>query len=166
MPPRHPAFPVRRVLSQSEAETERLAARLAEALEPGMVVALVGNLGAGKTRFVRALVEALGVDARAIASPTFVLVHEYEGRFPIYHFDAYRLEGAADLAAIGGDEYLSSQGISLIEWADRAHELLPADHLSVEIAITGPTAREFRFQATGPLSARVLERAFGREVGE
>ena len=142
----------------SEADTELLAARLAEAVEPGTVVALIGNLGAGKTRLVRAVVEALGVDRRAIASPTFVLVHEYEGRIPIYHFDAYRLRDAADFAALGADEYLSSSGVSLIEWADRVAELLPADHLRIEIAVTGESAREFRFRGMGPQSERVLER--------
>src|SRR5262245_56367694 len=144
--------------SASETDTALLAARLAEAIDPGTVVALVGNLGAGKTRLVRAIVEALGVDRRAIASPTFVLVHEYEGRIPIYHFDAYRLRDAADFAALGADEYLSSSGVSLIEWADRVAELLPADHLRIEIVVTGETSRQLRFRATGPQSARVLER--------
>lgn len=148
--------------SASESDTERLAAALADSLEPGTVVALVGNLGAGKTRLVRAVACALGVDRRDIASPTFVLVHEYDGRLPIYHFDAYRLRSAADFAALGADEYLSSTGVSLIEWADRVAELLPDDHLRVEIAVTGETSREFRFRATGPRSANVLERTSER----
>src|SRR5262249_8149264 len=88
---------------------------------------------------------------------TFVLVHEYEGRLPIYHFDAYRLRDAGDFAALGADEYLSSTGVSLIEWADRVAALLPGDHLHIEIVVSGETTREFRFQATGPKSARVLE---------
>jgi tRNA threonylcarbamoyladenosine biosynthesis protein TsaE len=145
-------------LAASETDTELLATRLAEAIEPGTVVALIGNLGAGKTRLVRAIVEALGVDRRAIASPTFVLVHEYEGRIPIYHFDAYRLRDAADFAALGAEEYLSWSGVSLIEWADRVAELLPADHLRIEITVTGATSREFRLRAMGPQSMRVLER--------
>src|SRR5579862_9040464 len=97
--------------SHSEAETDALAARLAAALVRGTVVALVGNLGAGKTRFVRGVAEALGVDRREVASPTFVLVHEYEGRLPIYHFDIYRLRSPTDFLEIGADEYLNSEGV-------------------------------------------------------
>ena len=76
----------------SEEETERLGQALAEVCEPGCVIGLIGPLGAGKTRLVRAIAESLGVDPGAIASPTFVLIHEYEGRIPVYHFDVYRLE--------------------------------------------------------------------------
>lgn len=142
--------------SNSEAETENLARALADVLEPGTVIALVGNLGAGKTRLVRAICEALGIDRREVASPTFVLVHEYEGRLPVYHFDTYRLQQPADFLKLGADEYLTSDGVCLIEWADRVADLLPADHLRVEIAATGETSREFRFKANGPISARLV----------
>ncbi len=153
-----PAGKTWQFLSRSEAETEQLAKGLAEALEPGTIVALVGHLGAGKTRLVRAVVEALGVDRRAIASPTFVLVHEYEGRLPIYHFDVYRLGSPADFLALGADEYLSSAGVCLIEWADRVADVLPADHLRIEITAVGQTSRDFQFEAGGPKSSAVLER--------
>ncbi len=145
-------------VSTSEAETEGLAGKLAAVLEPGTVVALVGNLGTGKTRLVRALCEALGVDRREVASPTFVLVHEYEGRLPVYHFDIYRLRQASDFLDLGADEYLNSDGICLIEWADRVAALLPEDHLRVQIVATGETTREFCFTATGPKSLRILLR--------
>ena len=145
-----------RFVSTSEAQTEVLASALAKALEPGTVVALVGNLGAGKTRLVRAVCEALGVDRREIASPTFVLVHEYEGRLPVFHFDAYRLRQASDFLDLGADEYLSSDGVCLIEWADRVAGLLPADHLRVEIVATGETTRDFCFIAKGPKSGRLV----------
>src|SRR5262249_42347839 len=140
----------------SEAGTEKLAAALAGALEPGAVIALVGNLGAGKTRLVRAVAVALGVDPRAIASPTFVLVHEYEGRWPIYHFDAYRLKNAGDFANLGADEYFNAGGICFVEWADRVLGDLPADHLRVEITVTGETTREFSFRGTGSRSQAVV----------
>ena len=144
--------------SSSEAETEALAKHLADALEPGTVVALVGNLGAGKTRLVRAVAEALGVDPRAIASPTFVLVHEYAGRLPIFHFDIYRLRNPADFLDLGADEYLNAEGVCFVEWADRVEELLPSDHLRIEITPTGPTHRTFRFVPRGERSCALVAR--------
>jgi hydroxypyruvate reductase len=147
-----------RFTSTSEAETEQLAGRLANALEPGTVVALIGNLGAGKTRLVRAVALALGADRRAIASPTFVLVHEYEGRWPIYHFDTYRLKDARDFFDLGVDEYFHSRGVCFIEWADRVLEHLPPDHLEITITAAGETTREFTFRATGPKTAAVIGR--------
>jgi hydroxypyruvate reductase len=147
-----------RCISTSETETEKLAEHLAAALEPGGVVALVGNLGAGKTRLVRAVAVALGVDPRAIASPTFVLVHEYEGRWPIYHFDTYRLKDVGDFAGLGADEYFNSGGICFVEWADRVLDQLPHDHLRVEITATGEMTREFTFRGTGPTARDVITR--------
>src|SRR5947209_171714 len=85
----------------SEAETERLGRALAGVVSPGVVIGLVGTLGAGKTRLVRAIAESLGVEPGAIASPTFVLIHEYPGRLPIYHFDAYRLADPDEFDALG-----------------------------------------------------------------
>src|SRR4051812_5587441 len=86
---------------RSEFETDRLGRTLAELVESGTVVGLIGPLGAGKTRLTRAISEALGVDPGAIASPTFVLIHEYDGRIPVYHFDAYRLGGPDEFDALG-----------------------------------------------------------------
>jgi hydroxypyruvate reductase len=152
------AINVWRFTATSEAETEVFAARLAEALEPGIVVALIGNLGAGKTRLVRAVALALGVDQRAVASPTFVLVHEYEGRWPVYHFDTYRLKHPRDFVDLGVEEYFHSDGICFVEWADRVLAHLPPDHLRVEITASGATTREFTLRATGPKSAAVIAR--------
>src|SRR5271163_2242253 len=88
------------------ASTEALGRRLGELLFPGAVVALVGQLGAGKTHLARAVAEGLGVrDGRVVTSPTFVLIQEYLGRLPVYHFDAYRLRGADDLIDLGAQEY-------------------------------------------------------------
>ncbi len=147
-----------RFTSASEAETERLAGWLSRALEPGTVVGLIGNLGAGKTRLVRAVAVALGVDPQAIASPTFVLVHEYGGRWPVYHFDTYRLKNPDEFRSLGVDEYFNAGGVCFVEWADRVIDSLPADHLVIQIKATGATTREFLFCATGPKSASVLSR--------
>jgi tRNA threonylcarbamoyladenosine biosynthesis protein TsaE len=89
------------------------------------VVGMVGELGVGKTRLARAIAEALGADPGAIASPTFVLVNEYEASLPIYHFDAYRLRSVEEFDSLGIDEYFSSDGLCLVEWADRVEITLP-----------------------------------------
>src|SRR5438552_5707225 len=102
------------------AATESLGRRLGELLFPNAVVALVGPLGAGKTHLVRAVAEGLGItNSRAVNSPTFVLIQEYQARLPVYHFDAYRLRSAAEFAELGVNEYFEGDGVSLIEWADR-----------------------------------------------
>ena len=109
--------------------TEALGRRLGQLLGADVVVALVGPLGAGKTHLTRAIAMGLGLaDPRLVCSPTFVLLHEYAGRVPIYHFDAYRLRSEAEFADLGAAEYLEGDGVCLIEWADRVPGCLPADH--------------------------------------
>lgn len=99
--------------------------RAAAAATPGAVIALVGGLGAGKTHWTKGFVAALGCPAE-VTSPTFALVHEYRGgAFPVFHFDFYRLDQAAELLALGWDEYLDENGVTIIEWADKFPELLP-----------------------------------------
>jgi len=144
--------------SHSEEETRQFGQMLAEALEPGTVVALIGNLGAGKTRLVQAVAEASGVDRREVGSPTFVLVQEYAGRWPIYHFDTYRLADTEAFLALGAEEYMTAGGVCFIEWADRVADTLPADHVRIEISHLGETAREFRVTSMGPHSAAIIAR--------
>lgn len=146
------------VVVRSESETDRLGALLADALEPGTVVALVGNLGAGKTRLVRAVAIAAGVDPREINSPTFVLVHEYEGRWQIYHFDTYRLQNPDEFLDLGALDYFASGGICFVEWADRVPQALPVDHLRIEIETIGETERMFRISAGGATARRAVDR--------
>jgi len=130
--------------------TEALGRRLAGLLFPGAVVALVGPLGAGKTQLVRAIAQGLGLaDSRAVSSPTFVLLHEYAARLPIYHFDAYRLSGSADFDDLGVLEYLEGDGVCLVEWADRVAACLPADYLRIDLAITGETTRRAWLEGKG-----------------
>lgn len=133
------------------AATSRFGHALGERLFRGAVVALVGTLGAGKTHLVRAIAEGAGVpDACLVTSPTFVLLQEYFGRLPLYHFDVYRLPSEAAFADLGIEEYLDSDGACLIEWADRVPNCLPADHLVVRLEMTGPTARRATLLAAGP----------------
>ena len=117
--------------------------RLGELLLPGSIVALIGPLGAGKTYLVRAIAEGLGIaDSRAVSSPTFVLIQEYAARLPIYHFDAYRLRSEAEFHELGVQEYFAGDGVCLVEWADRVPGSLPAEHLKIELKVTGETSRE------------------------
>lgn len=139
-----------------EASHERATAALARALAAalvarpvGAVVALNGPLGAGKTRLVSELAAALGVNPDEVASPTFVLLHEYAGLRPIFHCDAYRLRSARELWELGVEEMFESAAIVLIEWAERVTDALPAEHLEVRIEVTGDTSRRFNLRAIG-----------------
>jgi tRNA threonylcarbamoyladenosine biosynthesis protein TsaE len=129
--------------SASEGETAALAARLGSLLRPGDVLALDGPLGAGKTRFVQGLAAALGADADFVVSPTFGLVHEYPGRIPLYHVDAYRLRDAEEFCDLGGDELIAGDGVLCVEWAGRIADALPPDSLHVAITVLDPTRRRF-----------------------
>jgi tRNA threonylcarbamoyladenosine biosynthesis protein TsaE len=144
----------------SEDDTTRLGHALADLVEPGVVIGLVGPLGAGKTRLVRAIAEALGVDPEAISSPTFVLIQEYDGRLPVYHLDTYRLPTPAAFEELGVADYWES-GVSLVEWADRVWNLLPEDCWMITLDPIGPTTRSARIEL--PTSARsVLDRLVER----
>ena len=129
----------------SEAETDRLGRAMAAVVEPNTVIGLIGPLGAGKTRLVRAIASALGVSPAAVSSPTFVLIHEYEGRLPVYHFDAYRLVGPEQFEALGVLEYWHRGGLCLVEWADRVLELLPDSAWRLTIEVTGHESRRALF---------------------
>jgi tRNA threonylcarbamoyladenosine biosynthesis protein TsaE len=138
--------------------THALGTRLGRLLFPGAVVALVGQLGAGKTHLVRAVAEGLGVpDGRVVTSPTFVLIQEYEGRLPVYHFDVYRLSGDVPFGDLGAHEYLEGDGVCLIEWADRVVRSLPAEHLRVTLEVTGENSRRATLEAHGEPYERVVE---------
>lgn len=119
-------------ISNSVEETERLGAELAAKLPAGSVVAFTGDLGAGKTAFVRGMARGLGVMER-VTSPTFTIVNEYEGRSrPLFHFDLYRLNSADELFDIGWEDYLARGGICAVEWSERAAEAM-GDCIRVEI---------------------------------
>ena len=136
-------------LSQSEADTDRIGTELAAELEPGAVVALIGPLGAGKTRLVQAIAAALGVPRDAVTSPTFVLVNEYrQGRLPIFHFDAYRLKDLDEFLELGPEEYFDANGLTFIEWADRVAEALPSERIEIRIKIHADDDRHLKVETT------------------
>jgi tRNA threonylcarbamoyladenosine biosynthesis protein TsaE len=141
------------------AATDRFGRRLAALLVPGTVVALIGPLGAGKTHFVRAVAEGLGLaDPHAVSSPTFVLIQEYPARLPVYHFDAYRLNSPGEFFDLGAHEYFQGDGVCLVEWADRVAACLPDDHLRIAITPTGENSRRFTLESTGETSAAIVQR--------
>jgi tRNA threonylcarbamoyladenosine biosynthesis protein TsaE len=144
--------------SQSESDTERLGAALAAALPPGTTVALIGTLGAGKTRLVQAVAGALGIPRDEATSPTFVLVNEYRGTRPVFHFDAYRLRDEDEFLELGPDEYFESDGLTFVEWADRVADCLPADRVEIRCEAVGETDRRFTLSATSPALADVVHR--------
>lgn len=123
---------MRTVESNSPEETWKLAAELADELGPGTVLALHGTLGAGKTCFIQGFAAALGID-EPITSPTYTLIGEYEGRLPLHHIDLYRLSGPEEAIGLGLEEYFDINGITAIEWAERAEGLLPPDLLHIRI---------------------------------
>ena len=138
--------------ADSEEDTREFGRRLALVLPPGTIVALVGDLGAGKTRLVQALAAALDVPSGEVTSPTFTLVQEYAGRVPLRHCDTYRLRHPDEFLDLGLDELFAPDGIALVEWADRVAHLLPRDVLKIRIEITSPDSRLFRVEASGPQS--------------
>jgi tRNA threonylcarbamoyladenosine biosynthesis protein TsaE len=137
-------------------DTDRLAAALAEVLPDGVVVALSGTLGAGKTRLVRGLAAACGVPADEVVSPTFILCQEYRGRRTLYHFDAYRLRDEDEFLELGPEEYFESPGITLIEWAERVAGCLPQERIEIHIEPTGETSREFVISEVGERAISVV----------
>ena len=138
-------------LAESEVETARLGQLLADILPAGTVIALVGTLGAGKTRLVQSVASALGVPRETVTSPTFVLVNEYPGgRLPVYHFDAFRLRDEDEFLQLGPEEYFEGPGLTFVEWADRVENCLPLDYLEIRIEVTGDTERRFTIRASSP----------------
>lgn len=134
------------LVSGSAEETAAAGERLGARLGAGAVVALTGELGAGKTCFVQGLVRGLGVTSGA-TSPTFVLVNEYRGRVPVHHVDLYRTGSLTELLDIGLDEMLSGDGVTVVEWAERAEPLVPADAVRVHIEGVGDEPRRITITA-------------------
>lgn len=149
------------VVSKSARQTMNLGKKLGKLVQGGEIIGLVGELGAGKTCFVRGFAEGIGVGKEAwVRSPTFTLINEYSGRLPVYHIDLYRVAEAAQQDGLNLREYLYGDGVSLIEW----FEYLSADevdeYLEIGIAHTGGARRELTFVAHGERYETVLARLF------
>lgn len=130
-------------VSNSTIETMALGERLAKKFKKGTVVALVGDLGSGKTVFTKGIARGLGVkNARYVNSPTFVIIKEYKGRMPLYHFDLYRLDHYSSFDEMNYDEYFYGNGVTVIEWADKIRELLPKKYTEVRFSVAGESKRK------------------------
>lgn len=138
------------ITTMSPEETRILGAALAPTLLPGDVISLSGDLGAGKTVFVQGVATALGVDG-GITSPTFTIVHEYEGRYPIIHMDVYRLDSFQEVLDLGFEELLDPQAILIVEWGEAVAPLFPRSYLEVDITrTTQDDQRSFVFRPHAP----------------
>lgn len=144
-------------VTHSPEETAHLAGTIGKIIREGTVICLDGELGVGKTLFVRALARTLGVESD-VTSPTFNLMNIYEAACPIVHFDLYRITSEEELEDIGFYEYAeATEGIVLIEWAEKFPDAMPADHLSVRIEALNDEERQFTFVAKGKKSEALLE---------
>ena len=150
-------------ISRSQAQTRRLGVRLGELLQAGDVICLVGELGAGKTRLAQGIGQGLRI-VGPITSPSFTLINEYrqeQARLPLYHMDLYRLGAVKEVLTLGLDEYFYGEGICVIEWADRAPDALPAEHLWIELRYINEADRGLLMKAVGKRYQELL-----REFGE
>ncbi len=143
------------MISTSAQMTRQLAERLAQYLEEGSLLTLSGDLGAGKTTFTQGLAKGLGVE-KNVTSPTFTLMKSYQGRLPLYHIDAYRLEDT--IQDLGFDEYLESDGVCVVEWANFIEYVLPKEYLSISFEIDDDDNRIITFTAEGEKYQEVLDK--------
>ena len=138
--------------SRSPEETEKLGETLARELKPGDVVTLIGEIGAGKTTFVRGLARGLGVPDGSVASPSFVLVRQYtSGRMPLYHADLFRLENLPQAASVGLEECYEAGGVTLIEWGNKVPGVLPEQFLEIRFEAMDPESRRLTAVPHGPI---------------
>lgn len=135
------------MLSKSIDETINIGAKLGKSLAAGDVVALIGDLGAGKTVLTKGIAKGLGVkNVRYVNSPTFVIIKEYKGRMSLYHFDLYRLNKSSVLDAENFEEYFYGNGVTVVEWADKIRPLLPKRHIEVKLSVAGEGKRKIQIR--------------------
>jgi tRNA threonylcarbamoyladenosine biosynthesis protein TsaE len=152
------------IFSNSPAATLALGKRAGERLSAGSIIALVGELGCGKTLLTRGICDGLGVPVRQVNSPTFMLVNEYRGRLPVFHIDLYRLNGINDSFEIGITDYFSrsADGVMIIEWAEKIITLLPTGLFKVEFDIISSKKRRIVFSSTSSKFAAIFKELKGK----
>lgn len=144
-------------ISKNVGQTKKIAALLAKGLPKGSFLALVGELGSGKTVFVKGLAEGLGLKNGVVNSPTFVLIKEYEGKKKLYHFDLYRLKTEKEVEELGAQEYFFGDGIVAMEWADKAPAILPKEHIRIEFSVLDDDKRKIRFIPFGARYKKIIQ---------
>ncbi len=152
--------------TQSASETIRIGKKIGSLLLPGDIVALVGELGAGKTQFIKGLAAGVGVGKSTyISSPSFTLINEYVGKVRFYHIDLFRLKSEKEVEELGLEEYFQGGGITAIEWADKIPSLLPEEILWINICYTGKNTRSFEMIGKGKRYLNLLEQIQSSELG-
>lgn len=138
------------IISKSENQTLKIGQAIAKNLIAGDIICLVGDLGTGKTVLTKGIAQGLRINKNEIVSPTFILIHEHNNaRLPFYHFDLYRLKSPRDILDLGYQEYFYSQGITVIEWADRLKYLRPCEFLKINLFVKNQNSRLLKFKAEG-----------------
>ncbi len=145
------------IITKSEKDTRKLGTKIGELIKPGQIILLSGELGSGKTILVKGIGRALGIDENEVTSPSYTLIHEYQGDYPLYHMDLYRLNSADELYDIGFEEYLEKRGIIVIEWPEIADEILLSDFLKLKFKILNINKRKILIEACGKKSSKVKE---------
>jgi tRNA threonylcarbamoyladenosine biosynthesis protein TsaE len=147
------------VCTSSPEETIQLGQFIGGVLRPGSVVGLCGELGTGKTHLIKGVARGLGVDERyCVTSPSFTIINEYPGRIPLNHFDLYRLDKTGQMEELGYEEYFYSEGVTVIEWAEKVLPFLPENRLMVEITHSNENRREFRITGLGHPYRDIVEK--------
>lgn len=145
-----------RILLKNEDETKWFGEKIGSAITQKLLICLNGDLGAGKTCITKGIAKGLGI-MDDITSPTFILVEEYEGRLPLYHFDVYRIDDTEELYFIGFDDYLSKNAVVIIEWSDKIESILPKDRLEIRLDYTEDGMREICLNSVGEAAQTLVE---------
>lgn len=152
-----------RICTESPEETVGIGKQLGKLLNPGNIVCLSGDLGAGKTAFTQGIAKGLGVEDY-VTSPTYTIINEYEGRAPLYHFDVYRLNDIEEMYELGYEEYFFGDGVVVLEWADVVRDIIPEERLWITILNTkGDNSREIIMEPTGEVYQKMVK---GMEFNE
>ncbi|MDD4440079.1 MAG: tRNA (adenosine(37)-N6)-threonylcarbamoyltransferase complex ATPase subunit type 1 TsaE [Tissierellia bacterium] len=144
-----------KIIANNLKDTEKLGKLIAKYIEKGTVICLDGELGVGKTSLTRFIAEEFGVKEN-IVSPTFTVIKEYEGRLPFYHMDVYRIDSEDDMYDLGCDEYIYSEGVTVIEWADQIKGILPEERINIEIKRIDDEKREINIEGKGLIFEKLV----------
>lgn len=137
------------IITKNPKQTIELGKAISDFFQKGDIIALFGNLGSGKTTLVKGIAKGLKVKSQIVNSPSFVLLKEYEGRLPVYHFDFYRINKTEEIYGIGLEEFLFGKGVCVIEWADRIKRFLPKQYLQIELQVKDKNKRKIRMIGFG-----------------